>query len=477
MVRGIVRNELLAFPWHHFYKSNATLNEKCNIFHSILSSALSHIPREEVVITESDKPWITPLIISLINKRYAAFRSKNYLLYEHFKIKVKNAISIAKQNWFRRVNVGNQNPWKIINAVRNNHRGNQLSDIINSFATPVEAADAINNSFARHYSPASVTTTPRVLLSEDHNNKWNVQISTHLVYSLLLKLKTNKSSGSDGISSRLLVALADVIFEPLTHLFCLCIESAQMPQIWKLANVCPIPRKPRPSIDDLRPISMLPIFSKLLEKIILASIQPSLIKLYGANQFGFRPLSSTLHANISLHNFVTEELEKSNTKAVMLVSTDFKRAFDSLSHHKLLKSLREGHLPQRFIEWCGSFLDERSHRVVLDDSVFSSPVAATSGVPQGSVLSPYLFGAHLGSLNTTISGAEMIKYADDVITVVPIQHHSMVDDLITQALSDIQLWSNDNGLKLNCEKTKVLIISKKGLTVASTNRENFALCT
>jgi hypothetical protein len=463
-----VRSELLAVPWHHFYKSDASVNEKCNLFHEILSSALCHIPKDEIVVAKTDKPWITPLIISLINKRYAAFRAKNYRLYEHFKIKVRNAIVNAKQNWVRRVNTRNQNPWKIINAVRNKERGNQLCDIINSFTTRAEAANAINQNFAKHYSQPSMITS----FHDGNEDSWNVEIGTHLVYNLLSKLKTNKSSGSDGLSPRILVALADVICEPLTHIFCLSIDFSQVPQKWKLANVCPVPKKSHPNISDLRPISVLPIFSKLLEKVVLPSVQPSLIKMYGTNQFGFRPHSSTLHANISLHNYITEQLEHPNSKAVMLISTDFKRAFDSLFHHELLSSLKEGQLPKSFLKWCKSFLEERLHRVVLDESAISSPVLATSGVPQGSVLSPYLFAAHLGSLKTSISEAQMIKYADDVVTVVPIQDHSLVDALIHQHLGDTQLWANQNGLKLNCDKTKVLIVAKKGLSVVPAKDDN-----
>ena len=179
-----------------------------------------------------------------------------------------------------------------------------------------------------------------------------VFVTPHLVFNLLSKLKTNEGSGSDGLSPRLLVALADVISEPLTHLFCLSIESAQVPRIWKLANVCPIPKKSHPSIDDLCPISILPVFSKLLEKVVLASVQHTLVKMYGDNQFGFRPHSSTLHANISLHDCITLELEDSDTVAVMLISTDFKRAFDSLHHDKLLITLRNGRLPDKLIKWC-----------------------------------------------------------------------------------------------------------------------------
>lgn len=456
-----VKKALAAVPWQVFYRLEASIEEKCELFHGILTTALSLIPCEEVVITQNDKPWITPLIISLINKRYVAFRARNFRLYEHFKMKVKVEIRKAKQNWVQRVNDRKGNPWKIINAFRNKHHSNQLIDIINSFTTPSDAANAINNSLAEHF----VQSTEGVTVPESNDGNWNVSINTQMVYNILRKLERKKSAGSDNISPRLIVSLADVITGPLTHLFCLSIESSCMPLKWKLANICPIPKKAHPKIEDLRPISMLPIFSKVLEKIVLSSVKKPLIDLYGSNQFGFRPHSSTLHAHICLHNFITESLESNSVDAIMLVSTDLRRAFDTLCVNKLLISLGKGQLPHSFLHWCKSFLEHRSQRVVLDESTISQTVKVTSGVPQGSVLSPYLFAAHMGSLKSTIPNSEMFKYADDVITAIPVQKTSNVDDLIRQQLHDINQWCNENGLMLNREKTKVMTIVKKGLTI------------
>jgi hypothetical protein len=460
-----VRNALTAFPWQFFYLSEASVDEKCNIFHEIITSALHLVPYEDVIISGNNKPWITPLIISLINKRFAAFRMRNFKLYNHFKAKIKEEILKAKQSWVQRVNEGKRNPWKIINAFRNKHHSNQLADVINSFDCPSDAANAINNEFAAHFVEKSANMSYMTTALNSNAGEWNVEINQQLVYNHLQKLKLNKSPGSDNLSPRLIVSLADAITGPLTHLFCLSIASAEMPSKWKLANICPSPKKAHPKINDLRPISMLPIFSKVLERIVLASIKDMLIRLYGGNQFGFRPHSSTLHAHISLHNFTTENLDNSSCDAIMLVSTDLKRAFDSLAHQKLLESLRRGQLPHLFLKWCQNFLENRSQRVLLDESTFSRIITVTSGVPQGSVLSPYLFAAHMGSLKSSISNAEIFKYADDVITAIPILRTTDVDSLIQQQLDEVSQWCNENGLSLNQDKTNVMIIAKKGLTI------------
>ena len=456
-----VRNALAAIPWQLFYLSEATVDEKCDLFHEILTEATNLIPKEEIVTHQNGKPWITPLIITLINKRYAAFRTHNFELYKHYRLKIKCEISKAKLAWVQKINRNQSNPWVIINKFRNKNNANKLRDIINSFQNPIDAANAINSSLANHF----VQSSSRCSLSDSQNDQWNVVITTELVYNLLRTLKVTKSAGSDSLSPRLIALLADVLAAPLTHLFCLSVDSRTVPRRWKLANVCPVPKKVHPTLQDLRPISMLPIFSKILEKLILSSVKVQLIEMYGPRQFGFRPLSSTLHANICLHNFITEKLELGRTIAVMLVSTDLRRAFDSLSHQKLLQSLEKGQLPYPFLQWCTSFLTNRTQRVVLDESTWSETVEVTSGVPQGSVISPYLFAAHMGSLTSTIPNCETFKYADDVFTVFPIENPSSIDDLIHEHLSDMQSWCQNNGLSLNSDKTKIMMITKKGRTI------------
>ena len=69
---------LILFPWQRFYLSNQNVDEKCDIFHNCIDEAISKIPVEYVPMTDKDKPWITPFIKSLINKRYHAFRRKQF---------------------------------------------------------------------------------------------------------------------------------------------------------------------------------------------------------------------------------------------------------------------------------------------------------------------------------------------------------------------------------------------------------------
>ena len=120
-----------------------------------------------------------------------------------------------------------------------------------------------------------------------------------------------KSAGSDELPPRLLRGAAFELAEPLTHLMALSFETCTFPQKWKRAKVIPVPKKPKPTVDDLRPISLLPIVSKIVERTALDSIKHELIAMYGTNQFGFRPQYGTIHAHIKIHDYITRVLDLS----------------------------------------------------------------------------------------------------------------------------------------------------------------------
>ena len=213
-------------------------------------------------------------------------------------------------------------------------------------------------------------------------------------------------------------------------------------------------------MSDFRPISLLPLPSKILERIVLSSVKDLLINIYGPNQFGFRPGSSTLLAHLLIHDYVTRQLDLVENSGVVLITFDMKKAFDSLSHACLLDSLAEGGLPRNFISWIKSFLQPRRQRVLIDGVLSSNVVNVTSGVPQGSVLSPYLFASHMRSLEARLPVAQMIKFADDVTLLCPYRTKDSIQSIVQTELSNMATWCSEHGLSLNDKKTKLLVFSK-----------------
>ena len=371
---------------------------------------------------------------------------------------MKQAIEFSKQTWVSRHRGKPNGIWKVVNEMPNKRKNTQIDKLVKSFLSPVEAAEQINDSFTRNFSDPPDWESLKI---KGCDSDWNIDITTTMVHECLRKLKIWKATGSDGIPARLLKLAASLFAPPLTHLFCLSISSGVFPRKWKLAYVIPIPKTPRSGIEDLRPISKLPICSKILEKLVLQSMLSQILTMYGANQFGFRPKTSTLFAHISIQEFVTSKLEDPNVKDVVMISFDMAKAFDKLGHASLMTTLVDNQLPHKFISWCKSYLQDRKQCVVINASVRSRSSVVTSGVPQGAVLAPFLFAAHMGSLTPCSINALMTKYADDVITLIPVVSTTNTDEMVLKEIENLDTWCRRNGLQLNQKKTKVMFFLKQ----------------
>ena len=216
------RKQLKSFPWHKFYLARLSVDDKCQIFHEVLENALSIIPCNLVEMKSSDKPWITPTLKSLINKRYEAYRQKDFNLYNHYKRKLKHEILTAKQQWVKARNKNTNALWKVVKNVMNKNSQSDIQHIIQTYPTPQHAAHAINEELKKHFSDSPNWTFLLENLPDEQD--WNVSIQTNDILFQLLHLKTNKAAGSDGLSPKLIKAAAFEISEPLTHIIALSIQ-------------------------------------------------------------------------------------------------------------------------------------------------------------------------------------------------------------------------------------------------------------
>ena len=452
---NLFRCRLASYPWTSFYKANLTVDEKCELFHEIIDDAKSVFPVSYVSVSAKDKPWITPIVKYLINKRYEAFRKKNFHVYYHYRNKVKEEIAKAKKTWIKSSMKNARGLWTVVKSESNKEKEHILSGLLKNFPSIQEAAEQIGEKLSESFAPSPNWHTLAANLPHDDHN-WTPNLDCLKVARMLMDLKSQKSAGSDLLPPRLLKTAAFELAGPLTHLIALSFETDTVPQRWKIAKVIPIPKKANPTINNLRPVSLLPTFSKIIEKIALESIKENLITMYGSNQFGFRPKYSTIHAHVKIHDSITRFTDSSLNKAVIILSFDMRKAFDSLQHDHLIHSLQTANLPSKFLRWIMSFLQNRFQYIHLKDAN-STVKSVTSGVPQGSVIAPFLFAAHMGSLSPHYSSTDMTKYADDIVSVTPVKDLSDIEVIINEEIACVDSWCQSHGLQLNKDKTKVMI--------------------
>ena len=311
--------------WKFIDDEDKSLDDKCERLHSILQSTLDEcIPFSHVRFTQNDKPWITPVVKDLINKRWSAFRSCNFDQYRHLKSKVKVEIQKAKLLWTKKMEQADV--WKAVNCHLGRNSSSPIMSLVSQYESVDAAVNAINNCLQSNFTVSGyvdISTLPVAC-----NNDWSPDVSPSTVYSMLNGLSKHKSSPD--IPNILYKRAASVLALPLTKLMKLSVEQCSIPKMWKRALVSPIPKTRNPNLDDIRPISLLSPPAKILERIVLNSIKDMLLENYDACQFGFRPGSSTQCALVSLHDQITRHLDDSSTFAVLLLSYDYSKAFDRL---------------------------------------------------------------------------------------------------------------------------------------------------
>ena len=262
----------------------------------------------------------------------------------------------------------------------------------------------------------------------------------------------------------LLKHTAASIAPAITALFNLSLKLGQVPHCWKNSRIVPIPKSPAAnSPDNFRPISLLSILSKALERHIFHLITAELDKTcpLSNTQWGFRTGRSTISALLATINHWLELREAG--KDICAVFFDYRKAFDTVPHRPLLEKLTSLNVNNFLIQWIADYLTSRTQQVVVEGET-SEVVKVLSGVPQGSVLGPLLFLIYIdevGSIQMSVE-TERVMFADDLLLYKPIAKSSDYIDVQTD-VNCIKEWSTANHLTLNPSKCKYMIISWKPL--------------
>ena len=224
------------------------------------------------------------------------------------------------------------------------HRKRQNNEITyNGFTakTTKEKATLINSYFSSVFHPPSTRSVASDFqdLSESEGHISEITLQVDEVFQCLTNLDTSKASGPDGIPSRLLQACSLEIAPSICELFNYSLHTGHIPSEWKSANVTPVHKKERKELaENYRPISLLPILSKVLERCVCLRLYNHIEHLINQSQHGFLRQRSCITQLLSVLHTIGQSLDKNiQTDTIYL---DFAKAFDSVDHQFLLQKLK-----------------------------------------------------------------------------------------------------------------------------------------
>ena len=279
--------------------------------------------------------------------------------------------------------------------------------------------------------------------------------------TLVQKINISKSSGITQISSRLLRDSFQILSDKLTHLFNLSIATAVFPDQWKKALVIPIPKTGNLNkADNYRPISLLPLPGKILEKLVHTQLSTCMEEnsLLSDNQFGFRKQRSTSHAISQLLNQIYSNMNKSIVTTAVYI--DFSKAFNCVQHTTLINKLKQLDITQGTLNWLVSYLQCREQRTLVNGT-YSAYLPVPQGVPQGSVLGPLLYIIYSNDIINRIKNSGYTFYADDIVLYSKKKCTVQAGRDLQKDLDSLSDWCVDNEIYMNTTKTKVMFFGSK----------------
>ena len=284
------------------------------------------------------------------------------------------------------------------------------------------------------------------------------------IYKIIDTFK-DSAAGWDDLKSTMIKHIKESITTPLVHICNRSFETSIFPSELKIANVVPIYTSGDEMVfSNYRPVSVLPVFSKLLERLVynrlISHINEN--KLLYECQFGFQKGKSTHLAIMMLVDKITEALDQG--ECVVGVFLDFSKAFDTVDHNILLQKLHKYWICGVELLWFEDYLSNRMLYVTYNNHK-SSREKINCGVPQGSILGPILFLLYINDLASVSEFCFSVLFADDTNMFITGKDMNVLCRQLNDDLRNIQEWLQCNKLSLNVLKTHYMVFTPKNKVI------------
>lgn len=476
------RNDFKAVNFPRKVGSLKNPNDMYNLFHEGLTVLLDlHCSMKKMSKSElkkSQKPWVNDAILSKI-------RDKN-ILYTEFlqtsdtrKLEQSRVLRNEVNHSIRKNKVAYQKSrlyslknnakklWKEMNSIIGKKTDSNISSIMYHKNKKITDTKEIANYFNSHYSKVADNLLKSIRDGEDPLKNLAPQAksffftptTSYEVLNIINSLDHKKAIDIYNFPISIIKQVSDLVSPLLSHIINSSVSNGIFPDKLKLAKVVPLYKSgSKTEFANYRPISILPVFDKVFEKIVHKRIMEYLVefKILNENQFGFQKKRSTSHGVLSLANTISSGLKRKNFCCTLFL--DLAKAFDTVDHSILLGKLGKLGFRGPIYDWFKSYLSNRYQSVNVNNH-FSNPVLMKYGVPQGSVLGPLLFLIFINDIATASKKFSYTLFADD--TCITAEHKSIqeLELLVNTELIKIEQWLVNNRLSLNIGKSCFLLFS------------------
>lgn len=452
------------------------IDEKVDLVNSALISVFDiHAPCRKIRLSKPPAPWLSPdlkELMSIRDKVKAKYKqTKSPDLWHEYKT-LRNQVTLItrrqKKTYFNFLSK-EKNSKKLWKQLKNINIG-KTSDTITEIPNNLNNADLINEYFVKSI-PIIDQDNKELLDFFENGGVQNVSLDDQFCFStieeedvlnILNKISTC-AAGHDGINIIMVKLCFPILKNPLINIVNSCLIANYFPKSWKSAVVKPVPKTSEvKDFKDLRPISILPIMSKILEHVMNRQMKEYAMRaeILPVHQSGFRAGHSCTTALLKVTDDLLGALDRGDVSVLVLL--DYSKAFDCLNPEILISMLHYYGFSQGALALIKSYFTDR-HQTVKVNHQISKSVQLTRGVPQGSIVGPLLFCLYTSRLSHVIKHSQIHTYADDTQIYYSFSKNNIELSInsINTDLQNLYEQSQKYNLILNPLKTKVLVFSSK----------------
>lgn len=473
-------SEIANFDWNcqPIHEINTAVESFCNTIDQLYCKCFP-LKTKFLSAKRLGNPWITSGLLTSIrekSKLYKLFKrgvvSKYF--YNTYRNKVNELVRVAKRNYFSnsfdRFRNNSKKTWKLLRDLSGTNKIRKpIKSVIVDDETITDES-SIAEHFADYFStvatniendiPQSNNDPLRHIHTNINQSFFMFPVDSVELCNIVSSLK-NTSYGKYSIPVKIFKKVIGYLSVHLAKLINISFCTGNFPNILKIATVTPIFKSGcKCSICNFRPISVLPLVSKIFEKTLCNRLVNYLNKfnILSSHQFGFRKRCSTSDGILDFVEKIYSCLEKGNHALGIFI--DLKKAFDTISHKILLGKMQKYGIRGVALSLFDSYLKNRQFRVRVGDSI-SSVRTVNVGVPQGSVLGPILFLIYINDLPNISNDIHVTLFADDTSLIFTDGDYQKLILNANIQLDKLYSWTLDNRLQLNKDKTCAVLFTNR----------------